>query len=159
MKIGIDFDRVLFKTEEFKKVLFSNIEGFEETYNQINGVYNPEKHAEILEIEVDKIHNVLKEASEFLYEDIKILSESEHEFVIVSRGDPVFQKEKIEKSGAPKYVSDYIIVQEKSKDVANIDLIVDDLEEEIERADIPGFHFNREKNNIEDLIDEIGDKK
>lgn len=159
MKVGIDFDRVLFRTEKFKKLLFDRIESFEETYTKVDGVYDPEKHAEILGIPEKRIHNALEEASKFLYSDTALLEDSEHEFIIVSRGDPVFQKEKIERSGAVKHVSDYIIVQERPKNVEGIDMLVDDLEEEIERAGVPGFHFNRDENDIRDILEEISDRE
>lgn len=156
MRIGIDFDRVLFKTDRFKEeVLFEEIDGFEETYSQIDGVYSPEKHAEILEIPVEDILQILEKASEYLYDDVELLKKSEHEFVIVTRGDPIFQKEKLEHSGILKLVEEHKIVQEEDKDVKDIDILVDDLKSEIEKADIKGYHFERPDDSIQDLLDFI----
>ena len=159
LKVGIDFDRVLFRTDKFKQLLFDRIEGFEETYTKVDGVYDPDKHAEILGIPEERIHSALEEASRFLYSDTVLLEDSEHEFIIVSRGDPVFQKEKIERSGVVEHVSDYIIVQDRPKNVEDIDMLVDDLKEEIDRAGIPGFHFNRDENDIQDVLEEISDRE
>ncbi|QKQ98805.1 hypothetical protein GKQ38_04755 [Candidatus Nanohaloarchaea archaeon] len=159
MRIGIDFDRVLFRTDEFKEeVLFSEIENFQETYSKIDGVYSPEKHAEKLGISVKKIMESLDKASEYLYEDIKLLEESEHEFIIVTRGDPVFQEEKVERSGALKFVEDHVVVQEKSKDVKGIEFLVDDLEKEIEDAGVEGFHFQRPDDSVKDLLEFLEDR-
>ena len=47
-------------------------------------------------------------------------------------------------------------MQEKSKDeVTDIDFLVDDSEEELQEADIPGFLFDREKHSINDVIEKI----
>lgn len=156
MRIGIDFDRVLFKTDRFKEeVLFKEIENFEETYEKVDGVYSPEKHAEVLGIPVEEIMRTLEKASEYLYSDIKLLEQSEHDFVIVTRGDPVFQEEKLEHSGVLKFVEDHVVVQEKNKDVKNIDILVDDLKSEIQKANVKGYHFERPEDTIQDLLDFI----
>lgn len=159
MKIGIDFDRVLFKTEEFKNHLFDRFEEFEETYKQAkeNGVYYPQKHAELMDTTVEEIFHELQNTSKFLYEDVSKLQKLQNEFeiVIVSRGDPVFQREKIMDSGVENYVDDFHIVQDKPKDVVDIDFLVDDLVEEIERTDVPGFVFDREKHSVDDIIKEV----
>lgn len=156
MKVGIDFDRVLFKTDKFKEeVLFEEIKGFEETYSQIDGIYSPRKHAEILEIPVKDILQILEKASDYLYEDVELIKQSEHEFVIVTRGDPVFQEEKLEHSGILNLVKDHKIVQEEDKDVKDIDILVDDLKSEIENADIKGYHFERPEDSIQSLLDFI----
>lgn len=156
MRVGIDFDRVLFKTDKFKEeVLFDEIENFKETYEKVDGVYSPEKHAEILDIPVEDIMQVLEKASEYLYSDTKLLEKSEHDFVIVTRGDPVFQEEKLEHSGALNFVEDHVIVKEENKDVKDIDMLVDDLKSEIEKANIEGYHFERPEDTIQDLLEFI----
>jgi len=98
MKIGIDFDRVLFKTDRFKDHLFNRFETFEETYENAvqNGIYRPQRHAELMDTTVEEIFDELKNTSEFLYEDVSRLQKLQESFevVIVSRGDPVFQREK-----------------------------------------------------------------
>ena len=156
MKIGIDFDRVLFKTDKFKKeVLFSEIDNFQETYSQIDGVYSPKEHAEILDIPEDKILSCLDKASEYLYPDTELLRESSHEFIIVTRGDPVFQEEKVERSGALDFVENHVVVQEQNKDVDGIELLVDDLKKEIEDSGLKGYHFTRPEDSVKDLLDFI----
>lgn len=159
MKIGIDFDRVLFKTEDFKHHLFDRFEDFEDTYKeaQKDGVYSPSKHAELMNTTVEQIFNELQNTSKFLYDDVSKLQQLQDSFevVIVSRGDPVFQRGKIVDSGVKEYVDDFHIVQDKPKDVVDIDFLVDDLEEEIERTKIPGFIFDREKHSVEDIIQKV----
>lgn len=160
MKIGIDFDRVLFKTDEFKEeILFSEIDGFKETYSKIDGVYSPEKHAEKLDIPVERIMESLDKAAKYLYDDVKLLEESEHEFVIVTRGDPVFQEEKVQRSGALDFVDDHVVVQDRTKDVAEIDFLVDDLKKEIKNAEIEGYHFQRPEDTIKDLLEYLRRKE
>ena len=155
VKIGIDFDRVLFQTDKFKRHLFKRFEQFEETYDDSvkNGVYNPHVHAELMDTTVEDIFEEIQKTSEFLYDDVSRLQKLQEKFevVIVSRGDPVFQREKIIDSGVTEYVDDFHIVQDKPKDVIDIEFLVDDLEEEIERIEVPGFLFNREKHSIEDI--------
>lgn len=159
MKIGIDFDRVLFHTEEFKNHLLTRFEDFEETYKQAekDGIYSPEKHAELMDTTVEEIFYELQNTSKFLYDDVSKIQRLQDKFevVIVSRGDPVFQRGKIVDSGVKKYVDGFHIVQNKPKDVVDIDFLVDDLEEEIERTDVPGFLFNREKHSVEDIIKKV----
>lgn len=159
MKIGIDFDRVLFKTEEFKEHLFNRFEDFEDTYKQAekDGVYCPHRHAELMGTTVQEIFNELQNTSRFLYSDVEKLQQLQDrvEVVIVSRGDPVFQRGKIVDSGATDYVDDFHIVQDKPKDVVDIDFLVDDLERELEMTKIPGFLFNREKHSVDDIIRKV----
>ena len=162
MKIGVDFDRVLFKTEEFKKSLFTEIDRFSETYSDAEnskGVWKPEKHAEILSISPSRIHGALSKASEFLYKDSSMLGDlTGHEVVIVSRGDPNFQAEKIERSGVLDYVDNYCTVRKRPKDSADIDFLVDDSRSELERVDLKEdrkFLFSREKHSVEGILERI----
>lgn len=159
MKIGIDFDRVLFKTEDFKEHLFNEFEEFEETYEKAvkNGFYEPRTHAELMNTTVGKIFQELQNTSKFLYEDVGKIQKLRDSFevVIVSRGDPVFQRGKIVDSGVRKYIDDYFIVQEKPKDTVEIDFLVDDREKELERVDVPGFLFDREKHSVDDIIRKV----
>lgn len=154
MKIGLDFDRVLFNTDRFKKYLFKEIEGFDETYPQAcKKVYRPEKHAEILGIEPGKIREVLDEAERFVYPDIEQLEKFPEDIqtIIVSRGDKKFQNIKIEKSGALEYVDGVFILHDKPKDFVDIDCLVDDRKEELENIEVPGFHFDRERHGLDDI--------
>ncbi len=156
MKIGLDFDRVLFDTDGFKQHLFEEIEGFDRTYSEAKQkVYSPERHAEILGISSGKIYSILEDAENFLYPDIEKLDTLEHTFIIVSRGDKKFQNIKIEKSRAIEHVDGLYIVQDDPKDVTDIDFLVDDSKEELENVDIPGFHFDREKHDINDIIKKV----
>lgn len=124
--------------------------GFSDTYSEAreNGLYNPKKHAELLEVEVEEIFQHIEHARNFLYADIDELEEVNHELVIVSRGDQEFQELKIKESGVLEYINDYTVVEEGSKQVDGIDALVDDREKELERVDIPGLHFRRPEDRL-----------
>lgn len=153
MKVGIDFDRVLFDTESFKQHLEEQLPGFGETYEDAreNSLYNPEKHAEILEVEVERIFEEIENAKNFLYSDVEILEEIQHELIIVSRGDREFQGLKIEESGILEYVDGFEVVEEEDKQVREIKALVDDREKEISQIDIPGYLFNRPEDDLRDV--------
>jgi FMN phosphatase YigB (HAD superfamily) len=157
MKVGVDFDRVLFDTDAFKKELNRHFPRFNETYAEANrdGYYNLEKHAELLEVEESEIIETMRDSADYLYGDVEKLSDLQYEVVIVTRGDPVIQKEKMEESGVLDYVDDYFIVQEDSKDVGGIDFLIDDRKVEIEEADLPGFVLDREKDSLEDAVEAV----
>ncbi len=160
MKIGIDFDRVLFKTDEFNEHLKeeTGLHHVEEDVYDENGCYSPEKHAEACGINVEEVFDALKDLNQFLYPDVDKLKQlkQSHELVIVTRGEEKFQKEKIKNSGVQRLFDQLYIVQAASKDVVDIDFLVDDREEEIENVDVPGIVFDREKQDLEDIIEEIG---
>lgn len=157
MILGIDFDRVLFDTDAFDQRLKEEVEGFHHTEEEpfdMNGNYSPEKHAEILGIPVERIYDGVRRcADEFLYPDIEKLEEIPAEVVIVTRGEEKFQRLKIENSGVLEYIDSYMIVEQGDKQVDGIDLLVDDWEEEIEKVDIPGFLFDRQEHDLEDVAE------
>ena len=163
MKIGIDFDRVLFDTDKFNEYLKeeTGLHHVDSDVYDEHGNYSPEKHAEASEVKVEKIYEVIEEGLEkFLYDDIEALSDiKNHEFVIVTRGEYRFQRAKIKASGAEKYFEDVYTVQEGSKDVDSIKFLVDDREKEIERARIPGMVLDRERHTMKHLISFIGGKE
>lgn len=156
MIIGLDFDRVLFKTDEFKEFLDSEIPGFLDEYPQ-EGNYDPEMHAENLEVDVKEIFKALEHSEDFLYEDVERLEELRDDFqlMIVSRGDPYFQEKKIVDSGVLEHVDGYFIVRDEDKDEANIDFLIDDREEEIQRVSVPGYVLDRGKNSLEEVIKSV----
>lgn len=161
MKIGLDFDRVLFKTDEFNDYLkdetgLHHVDG--NVYDE-HGCYSPRKHAELCGIDVEEVYGALKNINQFLYPDADELNrlKPEHELVIVTRGEHRFQKEKVKGSGAHRLFDQLYIVQEGSKEIKDIDFLVDDREEEIERVNIPGMVFDREKHSLRDVVDKIGE--
>ena len=159
MKIGLDFDRVLFDTDRFNEYLKEEVEGLEHVdsspYND-HGVYSPKIHAELCGIDVERIYRAMEDLERFLYDDIFDLEEFDHSFVIVTRGESEFQRRKVESSGADKHVEDVIIVEKGSKDVVEIDFLIDDRKKELEQANLPGFEFNREKHTLRQAIEEAG---
>lgn len=157
MKIGVDFDRVLFKTEEFNSYLKENVEKLEHVesspYNE-HGVYDPKIHAELCGIDVEEIYSAMNDLERFLYSDIEKLKDVDHEVVIVSRGDSEFQKRKIQGSGADSFVDEVFIVEKGSKNVGDIDFLIDDRKKELEEVGVPGFELDRKIHDLKDGLDE-----
>lgn len=159
MKIGIDFDGVLFNTEKFKKKLFEEVPNFDETYEDAkgsSGFYSSSLHAEILDIPLNRILDSVGFASECLYSDLHLLKEIDEELWIVSRGDSEFQAEKIRQSGAVKFVEGFTVVQKRPKDAeTGIDALVDDTKDELKRTDLQQsrlFHMKRPENSMQDVV-------
>lgn len=158
MKIGFDFDRVLFDTDRFNQYMKENVEGLEHVdaspYNE-NEVYSPEIHAELCGIPVERIYDAISDTSQFLYPDAELLKEVEGEIVIVSRGEKEFQKAKIENSGVLKYVDNFYVIEKGAKDQVDIDILIDDTLSETERVGIPSILFKRENQSLEDILEEL----
>lgn len=155
MRIGIDFDGVLFNTEAFKQFLNTELPGYLDTYRDaFNTVYDPEKHAALLNISVDTLYDTVTDAEQFLYPDADVLQRfQEHgTVVIVSAGPETFQRKKITGSGVTQYVDTVIITGDTPKDQYSIDVLIDDSATEIERVSIPTFHFNREEHGLQDAL-------
>ena len=163
MRIGFDFDRVLFDTDSFNKYLkdetgLYHVEG--SVYDE-NGCYSPEKHAEMCSIDVDTVYEAMDHLNQFLFSDIDDLRKlsKDHELVIVTRGKEKVQRKKVKNSGAQRLFDELFILQEGPKDIVDIDFLVDDTEEEIEKVNVPGIIFDREKHSIEDVIEAVGREK
>lgn len=156
MIVGLDFDRVLFRTDEFKEFLDNEIPGFLEKYPE-EGNYNPDTHAENLGVDVKKIFKALEHAEDFVYEDVEALEELREDFqlIIVSRGDPCFQEKKIVDSEVLEHVDGYFIVEEEDKDEVDIDFLVDDQEEEVERVSVPGLVLDRDVEGLDAVIEAV----
>lgn len=159
MRIGLDFDRVLFDTDSFDDFYKNHVEGLHHTEDPApvkNGVYDPEMHAEQCNIPKERIWKVFDhDLSQFLFEDIDLLDELDHELIIVTRGHEKFQSLKVEASGIKEKVRDVFVVQEKSKDSVDIDLLVDDSSEEIERVNIPTIKIDRSKEGLEKVLKKV----
>ncbi len=158
LKIGIDFDRVLFDTDAFNEYLREKVEGLhhvDTSPEDGNGNYDPEVHAELCGIEVEDIYAAMDDLSRFLFDDVDELEKLEGEKVIVSRGKKGFQRKKIENSGADELVDEVIVLEEGSKDIAGIEFLIDDSPEEIDRAMIPGFVFNRGDYGLRDVVKRV----
>jgi len=156
MKIGVDFDRVLFRTEEFIEFLEEEIPGFTEKYPE-EGVYSAREHAKKLGIDTEQILHTLGRADEFLYDDVDFLEKlkPEHELVLVSRGEPSFQGKKIVESGISELFDAVVVIEEGAKDRIDIDFLIDDREEEHDRTGIPGLVFDRNKHSAEDIVSRV----
>lgn len=159
MRIGLDFDRVLFDTESFDKYYKDHVEGLHHVEDPAPveyGVYDPEMHAELCGIPKERIWKVFEQdLSQFLYRDMDLLDELNHELVIVTRGHEKFQRSKVEASGITGKVEDVIVVQEESKDSIDIDLLVDDSQQEIERVKIPSVHIERPEEGLEKVLEKV----
>jgi len=159
MKIGIDFDRVLSRLIGSKIIFSTDLRRLRKPmrtqYRMVSTAHKDMRSSWILLSK--KYSTNLRTLQNFFMKmlvDSRKLQES-FEVVIVSRGDPVFQREKIIDSGVKEYVDDFHIVQDKPKDTIDIDFLVDDLKQEIQRTDIPGFIFDREKHSVDDIIKKV----
>lgn len=161
MKIGLDFDRVLFNTDKFDDFYKEQVEGLHHVENPSpvkHGVYDPEMHAELCEIPIERIWKVFEnDISQFLYDDMNLLDElsRNHELVIVTRGNEKFQRKKIEASGITEKIEDFTVVQEEPKDSAGIDVLIDDRNYELERVEIPGIRIDRPKEGLKKVLEEV----
>jgi FMN phosphatase YigB (HAD superfamily) len=156
MKLGVDFDRVLFDTDSFNKFLKekTGLHHVDEDVYDENGNYSPRKHAEASGINTEEVYKAMGSCERFLYEDIDLLKKLDHEVILVTRGKEKYQRAKIEKSGASKFVDRVKIVEGGSKNVG-IDFLIDDREEEIERAGVKGFQLDRSKESLKDALEEL----
>lgn len=163
MRIGFDFDRVLFDTDSFNEYLKeeTGLHHVDANVYDEHSCYSPEKHAEACGIDVQEVYEAMRNLNQFLFNDVDELRKlrNDHELVIVTRGEEKNQRLKVKNSGAQRLFDQLFIVQEGSKSVGQIDFLVDDREEEIERVDVPGMVFDREKHGIKDVIDTISDKR
>ncbi|MFB6174448.1 MAG: hypothetical protein ABEJ87_00545 [Candidatus Nanohalobium sp.] len=159
MKIGFDFDRVLFRTDEFNEYIKeqAGLHHVDADIYDSEGCYSPEKHAEACGIDVEEVYDAVKGVNRFLYPDIDELRKlkPDHEIVIVTRGEERFQKERVKASGANRLFDQLFIVQNAPKNVDGIDFLVDDREEELERSGLPGIVFDRDESSLEDVIEKV----
>jgi hypothetical protein len=158
VRIGVDFDRVLFDTDSFNEYLKEEVEELihveTRPYNE-HGVYSPEMHADLCGIDPEKIYEALTNLDQFVYDDMDVLFDSEHEIIVVTRGEIEFQKAKVEATEIAEKAEDVVIVEKGSKDVKEIDFLIDDQKREIEEAWLPGFEFDRERHSLEDALKEV----
>jgi FMN phosphatase YigB (HAD superfamily) len=162
LRVGIDFDRVLFDTDSFDEFYKDEVEGLyhvEEPAPVKNGCYDPEKHAELCDIPIEKIWKVFEnDLSRFLYSDVDLLEDlSDYDLILVSRGHEKFQRQKIQASKIADRFEEVIIVQKKPKDTANIDILFDDRKEELERAEVPGFQISRPEEGVKKIKEKVAD--
>lgn len=163
MKVGLDFDRVLFKTEEFNEYLKDNtgLHHVDADVYDDYGCYSPDKHAEACGIDPEEVYDTVENLNRFLYSDIDELRKlkSDHELVIVTRGEKRLQKEKVKNSGADRLFDEIFIIQKGSKNVGGIDFLVDDREKEIRDSGLPGLIFDREKKDMSDVIEKVREQE
>lgn len=161
MKIGLDFDRVLFDTDSFNEYMKkeTDLEYVDEDIYDEHGCYSPEKHAEASGINVEEVFDAIKDLDRFVYDDVELLEgEDTHTLVIVTRGEEKYQRAKVEASGVKDIFEEVYVVQEGSKDVDTVEFLIDDREEEIHRARVPGIVLDREKHGIKHFMKFTGGK-
>jgi hypothetical protein len=148
---------VIFDTDRFNDHLKEEVEGLEHVesspYNE-HGVYSPKMHTEMCGIDVQRIYNAMEDLKEFVYEDASDIDSTDHELVLVTRGQKDYQKKKIEGAGIEEKFDKIVIIEKGSKDVADIDFLIDDQKGEIEKAELPGFEFDREHHSLSDALKE-----
>ncbi|MFB6200025.1 MAG: hypothetical protein ABEJ83_04040 [Candidatus Nanohaloarchaea archaeon] len=164
MRIGIDFDRVIIDTDELDKQIkeetgLCHVEA--DVFDE-QGNYSPRKHAEACGVDVEEVCNQLEDITEFVYDDVDELEQlgPEYDLVLVTRGRKEYQKRKLDRADV-KHLFDEIYIlpeslEERPKDDSTgIDFLVDDLEEEVERVDVPGMVFDREEQSMQDVVDRV----
>lgn len=156
MRVGIDFDRVLFDTDAFNEYLKekAGLRHVDADVYDEHGNYDPAKHAEACGVPVEKVYDAMNDLEQFLFDDVELLEKLD-DVVIVTRGEKGFQERKIHATSVLEYVDDFFVIEDGVKDVDDIEFLVDDREEEIERSGVPGMVFDRERHGIEDLIEKV----
>lgn len=132
----IDFDDTLFDTHRYKKERFAPLEKFgishelaQSTYRQIRTNsdvgYTNEAHAQLLATlgySEEKVLEALRETSgsmiqKFVFPDAHIfldsLKKKNQPLVLVTLGDPIFQKQKVMDSGLWNYFDEWIFPDSK----------------------------------------------
>lgn len=143
MRVGIDFDGVLFDTASFKQYLEREIPGFLTHYNDHREAYELEPTDEALGIEISELLSRVDALQDFVINDLdRLTSLAHHDLILVSRGPHWFQKTKIVNSGVANYMNEVVIVRDESKDMADIDVLIDDNTDELNDVDATGFHFH-----------------
>ena len=160
MRIGVDLDRVLFDTDSFDDFYKEKVEGLHHVEDPApvkHGCYDPEMHAELCGIPKERIWKVFEhDLSQFLYPDVDLLDQlEEHELILVTRGHERFQRSKAEASGASEKFKEIHVVQEEPKDSVDIDLLVDDNDDEIDRIEIPSIKIQRPEEGLEKVLKEV----
>lgn len=141
MTILLDFDDVVFNTKKFREDLrelfFSNgvtNDLYEKTYYDTDDgmaikIYDPEKQlVRICEtkersIDMDGLRNslntFLRSTEKYVFDDVILFMKdfAEDDVILVSYGDAVFQKRKIDGSGIGKYCKDVIITEHLKSEV------------------------------------------
>ena len=142
--IIIDFDGVLFNDQRFKMDYESffrragvSHEVYERTYEQTKkkGYYDPRIHIQLalahkssVQIRLyAQIRRFVGQSSDYIYKDVQdflmFLEKEGIRAVVLSTGDPQFQKQKIQKSGITDFFDEIIIVSNDSKVVA-LDMLI-----------------------------------
>lgn len=151
--VGFDFDRVLFKTDEFKRDIMDEtglVETDEKPYK--NGLYDYAKHARLSGVEPQSVlETVRRICGDYLYDDINQVK-NVNQKVILTRGRQDYQRIKLEESGALEYFDDYAIFQQQPKDFDGLRFLIDDKQKELDRCPAPGFKLDRSKNRLKDCI-------
>lgn len=155
MKIGLDFDRVLFDTDSFNEYMKeeTGLHHVDADVYDENGNYSPEKHAEASGVDAEEVFDAIESLERFVYDDVDLLEGLEgHTLVIVTRGEERYQRAKVEASGVRDIFEEVYVVQEGSKDVDSVEFLVDDREEEIHRAGIPGLVLDRDEHGMKHVV-------
>lgn len=162
MKIGFDFDGVLFNADKLKKELDKCYGNYFETYEsyKVDGIYDFESHCEELGTSsadfLDKVQNLSKEC---LYSDVGEVRKLTGEKMIITRGPQKFQEAKIIGSEVLEYFDDYKVVQERSKNFPKLDVLIDDTVEELYNFSGRKIHFDRKFSSMSDIVELLTESK
>jgi len=199
MKIFIDFDDVLFNTKKFKNDFLNKVfikngvseENFRKTYyhffkiNKKSGkYYNPQKQIESLGkisgVDGNKLEKdffiFMKDLKKYIFADVWFFLKkfNKKDLFLISYGDPLFQKMKVDGSGIPKFFKD--VVLGKAEKMSSINsvldknrislndkfIIIDDLPKHLKKKGkykkgMETFHLRRPDGRYSDLISKDAD--
>lgn len=161
MRVGIDFDGVLFDVEAFKHDLYERLDDFEATYPDAkqDGLYRPRRHAELMGIEYSELVDVFACAADHRRDLDPLTHLSSHTLILVTRGSRPFQQLKVELTRAGEYFDEAVYVEKSiealPKDRAvQLDFLVDDKKDEVEAVTVPTFHFT-DQSQLSDIQSRI----
>ncbi len=160
MKLGLDFDGVLFNSKLLKKKLDEKYDCFRDSYQEhkdnclYNSIYDYRSQCEEMGVNSKEFLKTVRDISKnCLYDDIERLNDIDIEKIIITRGKRDFQRAKIEGSGIMEYVDDYRIVDGYySKNFEDIDILIDDTLDELYGFNGRKIHFDREEADLDLLI-------
>lgn len=127
MRIVIDFDYTVFDTQAMREALINtcrDAEGYtraEAELKKEGRLFTFEEHVRLMNVSeqvVQTMRNVLQDVSRFVYDDVMVFLDEyvEHELVMLTYGNPEWQRQKFEASGLKKYF-DSVIYTDKAKEL------------------------------------------
>lgn len=171
MRIAVDFDHVLFDTDGFYSELPVNKHVFKDTfeaaYDREDEAYRIKEHVSRLNDHPDvtgpvtqsDLKDAYSTAEQYLREDgLERLAETFEVVIVTRKTHHGWQEQKVEVSGADRYVDDVVVVagepEEEPKDIDAVALI-DDRQEEHEYCETDGVLFDEDTEQLVTVAENI----